>query len=66
MVSQDYFNAPKNSFKRDETVKEINQMKLERYKIENKSNFQNVYKNLNDSAIKSNSLRSTPNSLQTS
>jgi hypothetical protein len=39
MVSQDYFNAPKNSFKRDETVKEINQMKLERYKIENKSNF---------------------------
>ncbi len=39
MVSQDYFNAPKNSIKRDETVKEINQMKLEWYKIENKSNF---------------------------
>lgn len=39
MVSQDYFNAPKNSFKRDETIKEINQMKHERYKFENKSNF---------------------------
>ena len=39
MVSQDYFNAPKNSFKRDDTIKDNNQMKHEWYKIDNKSNF---------------------------
>lgn len=48
MISQDYFNAPKNSFKKEDSIKDNIQMKQDWYKIENKSNFQNVYKNSNE------------------